>query len=683
MKTLPATRDPSIRKPDRFPPAKRRLFWLITILSPFGLLLFAEVLLRAFHYGPDLSLFSTIEVAGRTYLFMNPAVKSRYFTDPSFNPSTSHDLFLAPKPEGTYRVFCLGGSTIVGYPYWYNGAPSTFLRDRLARLFPSRHVEVVNIGMTAINSYAVADLARDLARYEPDLFIVYDGHNEFYGALGVASNVTVGGYRWVTRLYLDLIHVRIFILLRDFAGRIAGLFGAPAGERPGETMMEQLARGKSIPYRSPLYARALDAFRANLLELRKICEQHNIPLILSTQVSNLRSLPPFDSGELPAVPTDRRTFEQSFGQGTSLYASGEFAEALEKFRASNAVDSLRADSQYWMARCLDTLGDRASALSAYVRARDYDQLRFRCSSDFNEAIRAMSDGKGVGVADVESVFAQFSPAAIVDSSLIFEHLHPHARGFFLMAKEFASVMRHLGLLMPSDRWTAADTIDEEALWDARPITAVDEIAATRRNQVLTSRWPFPPGGRMPPHAPPDDILGTIADRILTGTLTWEYGHVAAAEYYEGQRKFADAEREYRALINQYPRVVSGYLRLGRILQAMGNRDGAERVFLQSLDVERTPVAYRMLGRFANNSKRFSDALTWFSKAIPLDATLEEQSDDRYSLALVCINAGMFDRGKEELRQLLTLNPHFVPAQKLLQRLSAQPESSTRPTPVTP
>ena len=46
--------------------------------------------------------------------------------------------------------------------------------------------------MTATNSFTTLDFARELVDCQPDLYIVYDGHNEFYGALGVASRESPG-----------------------------------------------------------------------------------------------------------------------------------------------------------------------------------------------------------------------------------------------------------------------------------------------------------------------------------------------------------------------------------------------------------------------------------------------------------------------------------------------------------
>ena len=236
---------------------RRRLFFGIMIAFPVFLFIFIEGGLRLIGYGPDLSLFTTEVLNGREYHIMNPAVKHRYFSRVAFQPSTSPDYFLVPKPPGTFRIFCLGGSTTVGFPFWYNGAFSSFLRDRLHRVFPDSSIEVINLGMTATNSTTALDMAREIMDYEPDLVIVYDGHNEFYGALGVASRESVGGSRWLSKLSLRLIHLRLFLAMRDAYAIVGQLFAGDDASSRG-TMMEKLARGRYIPYGNDLYNEGLD-----------------------------------------------------------------------------------------------------------------------------------------------------------------------------------------------------------------------------------------------------------------------------------------------------------------------------------------------------------------------------------------------------------------------------------------
>ena len=558
---MTARRSGSASPPGSVPPATRRAFIAIALAFSVVLIVLCELTLRVIRYGPDLSLFSTQTINGKTYHLMNPAVKGRYFTQVKFNPATSRDLFTVPKEPGVFRIFCLGGSTTVGYPYYFNGAFSSYLRTRLRTLFPSRSVEVINIGMTATNSFTTLDMARECLEYQPDLLIVYDGHNEFYGALGVASHEVPGGSRWLTNLYLRMVHWKTFLMLRDVVSLVSHLFGHASDEELSGTMMERLAYGTTIPYGSPTYVRGLSAFEGNLRDLRTLCMSAGVPLILTSQVSNLRDTPPFISGDPPgATPAERTAFSQLLNTGITLQLEGAFDSALAVFHHALQHDSLRAETWYRIAQCLETLRDFAGARSAYIRARDYDQLRFRTSSDFNLAIRQTADGHNVIFVDAEQIFMEHSPDSLIGNTLLFEHLHPRAKGYFLLARGFAEAMRRHALFAPPADWATADTLDEEQLWDNRVVTDLDEIVARRRTEILTSGWPFQPNARQIRPVSPDDTLGNLAERFIYGNISWEQAHVAAAELYHTRHDDADAAREYRTLSDQDPLTVFGYLR---------------------------------------------------------------------------------------------------------------------------
>jgi hypothetical protein len=54
-----------------------------------------------------------------------------------------------------------------------------WLREILLSADSSKKWEVVNAGGVSYASYRVASLMDGLSDYEPDLFVVYSGHNEF------------------------------------------------------------------------------------------------------------------------------------------------------------------------------------------------------------------------------------------------------------------------------------------------------------------------------------------------------------------------------------------------------------------------------------------------------------------------------------------------------------------------
>ncbi len=671
MKKRPTTSHRTLQ--ERLSTSRRHAFLAVTIAFPFVLLILLEVGLRLFQYGPDLSLFITQDLHGRTYHIMNPAVRHRYFSRVSFAPSTSPDYFLVPKPQGCYRIFCLGGSTTVGFPYWYNSAFSSFLRDRLRSTFPDRAIEVINLGMTATNSYTVVDMAREVLAYEPDLLIVYDGHNEFYGAFGIASRESMGGARWLSRLSLHLAHIRTYQLALDVYAAFGKIFGGGDDPASRGTMMERLARGKTVPYDSQIYRDGLEIFAANLRELKELCARRGVPVLLGTQVSNLRGLAPFVSGIPSGTPAQTRmAFNTRFNAGMEQWMNGDFVAALAGFRAAAEMLPGYAEAHYRIAQCLDTLGRASEALPEYVNARDMDELRFRTSSDFNTAIRNMDNGTTFLCSDIEASFAAASPENIIGNNLILEHLHPTAYGQFLIARSYAQTMRLHQLLAPEDRWIRADTLNNDALWNTRHMTPVDDRIAARRTEALITAWPFQPEELPVSTILPSDSLGFIADQVARGQIHWKQAHDRAIAYYSSRNDVRALECEYRTEINQLPAIeVAPYLRLAKLLLDQQRIGEVRDLLQQSLTLEPTILAYRALGDIALNSGNPAEATPYYLKTFTFPQSPPEQAENGTLLATALFLSGDTTSALERTRSVLAAKPDYLPAVQLMERINAR------------
>jgi hypothetical protein len=99
-------------------------------------------------------------------------------TSPAKLTLFNEQRFRADKPDGVTRIFCVGGSTTFGRPYDDATSFCGWIRAFLDEADPGSF-EVVNAGGVSYASYRVALLMEELADYEPDLFVVYSGHNEF------------------------------------------------------------------------------------------------------------------------------------------------------------------------------------------------------------------------------------------------------------------------------------------------------------------------------------------------------------------------------------------------------------------------------------------------------------------------------------------------------------------------
>ena len=62
-----------------------------------------------------------------------------------------------------------------------------YLQVLLRERFPGTDFEVVCVAMTAINSHAILPIARECARRDGDLWIIYMGNNEMVGPFGAGT----------------------------------------------------------------------------------------------------------------------------------------------------------------------------------------------------------------------------------------------------------------------------------------------------------------------------------------------------------------------------------------------------------------------------------------------------------------------------------------------------------------
>ena len=98
--------------------------------------------------------------------------------------------FLPIKPENTYRIFVIGGSTTFGSA---STSDITTIPGYLQQKFDNENsevnIEIINAGISAAFSFTEIQLLKNkILGYEPDLIIVYDGAND------VVSNYPTNDY---------------------------------------------------------------------------------------------------------------------------------------------------------------------------------------------------------------------------------------------------------------------------------------------------------------------------------------------------------------------------------------------------------------------------------------------------------------------------------------------------------
>lgn len=615
-------------------PQKKAFYRFILFLMPFIFFILTEIILRLFNYGGELRLFISPGAEYAKFKMCNPYVGRRYFINQAQVPDPSHDLFLKEKPFNGYRIFVLGGSSAAGYPYNENLLFSRILQKRLADAFPEKYIEVVNTAMAAINSYTLLDFMDEILENQPDAILIYAGHNEFYGALGIASAESLGKFRWGIKLYLKLKKYKTFLLLRDavnwLRNTLAKLFSHGSVTDPTATLMERLVAQQKIVYGSPLYDLGKQQFKKNLIEIFEKAKKAGVAILIGELVSNIRDQKPFVSVQTENLPPADKVFNLA----VKLEKSGRYKEASAK----------------------------------YYQAKDLDALRFRATEEFNWIIRDVAGHFQVPVVPTKSVFEKASPHGLIGHNFMLEHLHPNINGIFLLADAYFETMKQKHFIAPS--------------WESRPLkpasyyrthwgyTALDSLYGDLRIRILKGGWPFKPKSvpnRSLANYRPETKAESLAVKIWTDKkYTIERGHVKMAEYYKKRFKdYQKAFNEYNALIYLTPYNISPYLEGANALIKARDFDRALPILHKSLEVEESAYAYKWIGQIEFEKGKLSKALPFLEKAYklnPSDAQLLYNLSGAYALK------GQYKKANDFLTKLYKIDPKFPDADNLRRQL---------------
>ncbi|MCX6135946.1 MAG: tetratricopeptide repeat protein [Ignavibacteriales bacterium] len=645
------------------------MFAIITIAVAIALLIALDIALRLFNYGRDLELVITSTRNGKQYYSINPTVGKRYFDPKRYAlPKVEDGYFMLQKPANAFRIFCLGASTTAGFPYEYNATPSRMLQKRLELAFPEKIIEVVNVGLTATNSYTVVEFARELVPYQPDAFVVYTGQNEFYGALGVGSTVSAGHSSTIVRLYLALRRVKTFVLFEELLTGVSRWFLPEPAHQDG-TLMQQMAADKAIPIGGSLYQSACETYRQNLLDLAAITAEKHIPLILSTLVANERGLPPFVSTCLTNTgEKDREEVERLVNESiTDMPAIGA-ARAKAALLSALKVDSTYARTWYGLGQCYDSLGRYDSAAIAYSRARDCDGLRFRAPSEFNAIVRQVASNPAIILADVDSAFRTHSPYAIIGNELLWEHVHPRHYGYILLSQVWFQSLMKMTNESQSGRNDAAPS--DSAFYRSPKMTYLDEAFGRYKMERLMNRWPFVRAGNGVQQISSNDTT-RIVILFLDGTLRWNEAHYEMADVYLKRRDFSSAAKEYEAVSEFYREDPFPLVRGGDMYAVLGQFEKAAEAYERAIAISDNQFLQLRLGVALVTMKKPERALSHLTRSVELDAQAPkkfsrlQKTEAAYYYATALSQLGRKAEAKAVLSMILAQNPGDQRVQKLL------------------
>jgi len=232
----------------------------------------------------------------------------------------------SPKParRDVTRIFVLGGSSVAYEPD--RGSMAQVLGFRLRAAHPGEYV-VLNLARPCKDSFFVRSCVERAIEAEPDLIVIYSGHNDFggYCTPHPRLRMVMGRHPWLLDVRRALAGSRAYSWLAR--GARASLEPVPALERPDPDWDVQRSVGI-----------VLDNYLENLGTIVALAGSRSIPVVLVTVVGNLYEFPlqkkEWDAALASAARPDAPPWLTLYARGIQLAREGRFADALREFESS-------------------------------------------------------------------------------------------------------------------------------------------------------------------------------------------------------------------------------------------------------------------------------------------------------------------------------------------------------------
>ena len=412
---------------------------LALVVGPLALLGLFELGLRAAGYGYSTRVLVEKEFRGERFYATNKAFFQQFFSLPIDNDWDAVELQMrVPKPKDAYRVLILGGSAALSAPPDFAFSLARVLEVMLRTRYPKTRFEVYNLAHCGANSHVMRAIAKETAKIQPDLFVVYMGNNEINGPFGAVTAIG-------KRLSWSLPFIRAKILLTDL--RMAQL-AAGRGHEMWQARVEAMDQEFSLD--DPRMKAAYRHFQSNLEDICAFGARAGAAVVVCTVGCNLRDWrPTLSINRRDLSAPDKSEWEAHYQAGVAAEETGAFPEALRGYGEAMAIDDTHAELQYRVGRCHWEFGDYDRAREHFVRAWDSDFFRARVPRHMNELIARVARDqthKRVHLVDAARCLAEESPHGIPGREFFYDNVHMTFKGNYVVGR---TVFEQVVGLLPS------------------------------------------------------------------------------------------------------------------------------------------------------------------------------------------------------------------------------------------
>lgn len=371
-----------------------------------------------------------------------------------FNPQS----FPADKADGTVRIFCIGGSTTFGRPFDDATSFCGWLRGLLPEVDPSHRWEVINAGGVSYASYRVALLMEELIHYDPDLFVVYSGQNEFLEARTYRGIIAMPAP--VRGLSAVAARTRLFTALDGVIGRArSGGIDAVAVTTLSDDVVTRLdaSVGPDDYHRDDAQRQQIiDHFRFNLARMADIAASVGAGVHLVVPASNLEHCTPFKSEHGDGLDRDSvGRWNHGMALARQAMLDGDVEAALKHLEQARKTDPHHAAGLFALGTLLAQQGRFDGARAAFGQARDEDVCPLRILGEMGDVVREVAASNGLGLTDFEAIADRYATDGIPGSDLFLDHVHPTIEGAGLLARSILDDLIQDSVVVSPAEWDEA------------------------------------------------------------------------------------------------------------------------------------------------------------------------------------------------------------------------------------
>ena len=573
-----------------------------------------------------------------------------------FNPQE----LTARKAGGAFRIFCMGESTTYGHPYDDRTSYCRWLREFLPAADPSRKWEVMNSGGISYASYRVALLMEELIQYQPDLFIIYVGHNEFLERrtysriLEMPAAVRgLGGLLSHTRTYSamkNLVHGRVASLTSQNSGPA----GLPAEV---ETVLDRSVGPADYTRDDTLKAQVLAHYRFNIARMADIAHSVGARVILVTPASNLRDFEPFKSEHRARLPeVDLRRWDLLFADARKAREEHRLEDALRLLDEAIAIDDRHAHVHFLRGRVLDAMGRIAAAKTAFERARDEDICPLRALSPVRQILLDVATDRNVPCVDFISLIEGKSRQGIPGDDYFLDHVHPTIEGHRLLSLALLDELVRQGAVRPQASW--GESVTQQVT--ERVTSGFDRQTQglALKNLAKTLGW----AGKYEEARK----LGEQAAEVLVNDAEVQFN---LGDAFEKLGELSTAFGHYERALKLDPIYAEAWNKLGRVSEKRGDLAQASQRYQQALRLKPSYAdASGNLGNVLANQGSLAEAVPYLEQAVRLDP---KNAEALHKLGLTLSKLGKPAPAEASLRSAIRVQPDFVRAMNNLGLLLAE------------